>query len=194
MLGQENQRRKQGKNEVVRERRGHIQRVIAIHICNGLSDGRFELLPAHLARLSSYAVSFTRRLVRLFPLELLVIPGVESEAAVLVANPAEGPLAVDLILHLHRCILRSGYIGRERHVQLAGGPLLYRDARARLLSSVTAELRIDRELRDARDLRDPAGDLAGDLRRDQRLRAQRCRLRRRGVGGLFRACQKRAGE
>jgi hypothetical protein len=42
-------------------------------------------------------------------LELLVIPGVKPKAAVLVANSAEGPLGINLILQLHLCILRMPF-------------------------------------------------------------------------------------
>ena len=71
-------------------------------------------------------------------LELLVIPGVKPKAAVLVANSAEGPLGINLILQLHLCILRGGYIGGEGNKQLTGCPLLHRDASTRLLISVSA--------------------------------------------------------
>ncbi len=82
-------------------------------------------------------------------LEIFVITGVKPEAAILVADSAERPLTIHLILHLHRGVLGGGDIGREGDIQLAGCPLLHRDARARLLVSVTAKLRINGKLRDA---------------------------------------------
>src|SRR6516225_2047221 len=93
--------------------------------------------------------------------EILVVSPVHAEAAILVAVAAYRPLAIHVVFNLDLLCLRLGNVGCEGHEQFAGDALLDGHASARILIAIAGEHRIDRQMRDACNLFQSAGDLAG---------------------------------
>src|SRR5262245_44240863 len=107
------------------------------------------------------------------PLKLLLVVSQGRNSTILIADTADRPARIEVILNLNGLPLRGCYIGGDSHKQIAGHPLLNRYSCSRVLAVACSERRIDLQLRDSCHLRDPVADLSADGRSTQRLRSDR---------------------
>ena len=85
-----------------------------------------------------------------------------AEATILIADSADGPSRIELVLHFNGLALRGGYIGGKGNEQIASDTLLDGNPRSRVLAIGGTQGGIDLQLRNAGHLCDLAANLAGD--------------------------------
>src|SRR5882762_8225910 len=96
---------------------------------------------------------------------------IKRKSAVLIASTAEGDARCGLVFEFDHFAFRGSGVGSEGHKQITRHALLDCYTRAGILL-VSAQDRIDGELRNACDLLDPAGDLAAHAGCNQGFRAE----------------------